>query len=273
MGVWYPVIHHFSSNWKEVTTLQLTLERETRRPTPRCKDSVLFYFTDNLVTYHIVTKGSAKEETLQAVVQTIKLLEIILCCQLVVIHIPGDLMIVQGTDALSRGMWLTSLQHLPAGPQLLSAIFSAATGFPGWVPWILTSFSLPMTAVVERSWEEPWTADRVHGQFTAWLPPPEAAAQVLSLYLKLWLEHPLTTSALFVIPRVLTRDWQFLSQYVITLGEVQPQSTPCLQHTLPMVVLYIPTHVRTLPITRMDGDLFSYDAATVYEATLLRGMS
>jgi hypothetical protein len=42
MDTWSPVVHHFSSNWKELKTLVLTLQREVNRATPHCSNATIF---------------------------------------------------------------------------------------------------------------------------------------------------------------------------------------------------------------------------------------
>jgi hypothetical protein len=66
---------------------------------------MVFYFTDNEVTYTICKKGSSKTLSLHLLVQQLKVLERALGCRLEVIHVPGTTMITQGTDGLSRGIW------------------------------------------------------------------------------------------------------------------------------------------------------------------------
>ena len=56
MGTWCPLVHSFTSNWKELRTLVHTLEREVMGE-GRLHNSTLFYFTDNMVTYYIVSGG------------------------------------------------------------------------------------------------------------------------------------------------------------------------------------------------------------------------
>ena len=51
--------YHFSSNWKELCTILLALQREAKCPHIQCFQSTLFYFTDNEVSYHIVNSGSS----------------------------------------------------------------------------------------------------------------------------------------------------------------------------------------------------------------------
>ena len=102
MGTWSPQVASFSSNWKELRTLLQVLKREQTHN--RVRHGILFYFTDNLVTYYIVQGGSSTSPELHKLIREIKFLENKLMCQVEVIHVPGRLMIQQGADGLSRGI-------------------------------------------------------------------------------------------------------------------------------------------------------------------------
>ena len=67
------------------------------------KDSVVFYFTDNQVTYFIAASGSSSVSRLHRLITEIRHLEMELGIQLIVIHIPGVVMIEQGTNGLCWG--------------------------------------------------------------------------------------------------------------------------------------------------------------------------
>jgi hypothetical protein len=71
----------------------------------KLRERMVFYFTNNEVTYNISKKGSSKTLSLHILVQQLKALELALGCRLEVIHVPGTTMIAQGTDGLSRGIW------------------------------------------------------------------------------------------------------------------------------------------------------------------------
>jgi hypothetical protein len=59
-------------------------------------------------------------------IQAIYLLELELDCHLQVVHVPGVVMIDQGTDGLSRGVWMSDLHlHVDHG-RLTTAVFNPA---------------------------------------------------------------------------------------------------------------------------------------------------
>jgi hypothetical protein len=107
MGTWGDHVHHFDSNWKELRTLLWTIERKVDQG-ENLRGITLFYFTDNMVTYYIVHNGSSRNTELHKLIRRIKLLELRSHCRIEVIHVPGVVMITQGTDGLSRGAWTSS---------------------------------------------------------------------------------------------------------------------------------------------------------------------
>jgi hypothetical protein len=113
LGQWRPFVHHCTSNYKEMRTLLTALELIEADPDRKaaCFGTTLFYFTDNSVTYFAVQAGSSKLAHLQLLVRRIKLLELRLGCLLEVVHVPGVVMIDQGTDDLSRGVYRSSTDH------------------------------------------------------------------------------------------------------------------------------------------------------------------
>ena len=99
MGVWLRKVHSFLSNWKELHTILLVLQRWCNNP--RLHGHTLLYFTDNLVSYYVIQGGSSRTPALQKLVLRIKELEQELGCHFEVVHVPGTMMIWQGTDGLS----------------------------------------------------------------------------------------------------------------------------------------------------------------------------
>lgn len=80
MGTWLPTVIQNMSNWKELHTLSLTLEKVANDLELQCavEGTVVFYFTDNMVTYYVVHSGSSWSSMLHAEVCKIKELELCL---------------------------------------------------------------------------------------------------------------------------------------------------------------------------------------------------
>ena len=76
MGTWNGTVFHSTSNWKEMHTLQQTLQNEANLGGTRVKHRHLIYCTDNSVMCDIFRKGVSKSDTLQKLFLEVKLLEL-----------------------------------------------------------------------------------------------------------------------------------------------------------------------------------------------------
>jgi hypothetical protein len=154
MGVWSPKVYHFSSNWKELQTLKATLERARRQHPKDVTGVTFFYFTVNSTTYFICTSGPSTSPALHEMVEEIKRIKIELGIVLEVVHVPGTTIITEGTDGLSRGIWISHLHSNPSQDQVLSEIFSPVPFTPDVSQWALNEFGLSSTIPCHyRSWE------------------------------------------------------------------------------------------------------------------------
>jgi hypothetical protein len=255
MGAWLPASLSHSSNWKELDTAWLTLHQIGRDPSlvTAVEGTTVFYFTDNLVTYYIINSGASRVYSLHSLILRIKDLETKLKIRLEVVHVPGNVMIVQGTDGLSRGVWIGSDHTSQPTPSLTKTVFDPVRPhwmLSSWVQQQCGSSGIPSL----RDWKNHWSSDMVLGQFGLWLPPPTMAQQLLYFLLGLWAEQPLQTSFALLVPRVLQREWQYLSRYVQRIGEYAPMDVPCSRDDttlpIPLVLLYVPSHTRILKIYR-----------------------
>jgi hypothetical protein len=254
-GKWTPVVYKFSSNWKELMTLKLSLLHIQIENAGSVYETTVFYFTDNSTVYWIAASGSSPSPELQKLIEEIRALEIALRCNLQVIHVPGYLIIDHGDDDLSRGIWMSTLQQRTDPYVLTGALFEPLPFDPGLVNFYLArtpllGLSPPATRWEYRDWALPWNASSCFDICTAWFPPPEIARQVITFSLETWSERPLTTSFIFFVPRVVPAFWWGLSRHVHELGTIYPHKTPLPRPPtvpIPVVVLYICTHTRTLP--------------------------
>ena len=249
MGQWTPFVFHHSSNWKELKTLLLTLQQARDGYQEQVEGASVFYFTDNLVTYWVVANGTSKNPALHSLVRSIKMLELGLDCALQVVHVPGRVMIGQGTDGLSRGVWGTELHPQVDQTALTASVFAPLRRDDCVVEFLIRRYALP-TGWRYQPWEQGHRASEGLHQFSVWIPPPEGARQCIIWALESWCESPLDTSAMFIVPRTIPGAWQHLSKYVVELETLDPQDLP-LRHQpflpTPVVVLYLRSHVRSLP--------------------------
>jgi hypothetical protein len=257
MGTWRSHTHSFTSNWRELRTLVLTLEREIGGR-GRLIDSTLFYFTDNLVTYYIVSGGSSKSPELQRLLRRLKYLELLLGIRLEVVHIPGTHMIDQGTDGLSRGLRLIGGRPKRTVHEETQRIFEGVPVTPSTLQWArdqVASACLHHDCIYMDA-TKGWSFQQVSQQATLWFPAPEWAHQLMDAVVYAWVERPWSTEAFFIIPRVFQRDWGRVSRHILELGVFTADSVPVygLTTDIPCVILHLPCYVRSLPPPRwLDG--------------------
>jgi hypothetical protein len=280
MGAWAPQVFHFDSNWKELRTLLWTLQRCLRRPDRHIyRGTTLFYFTDNMVSYYVVQNGSSSSPELHKLTREIKACEVRLGCRIEAIHVPGDLMILVGPDDLSRGIWMSPERHTVSSVLASHRVLQAIPFCPALGDWALKQAGLPSNQPFRYiSSLDEWTFDNVNGHVSIWTPAPELARQALRFFLDSWVEAPWTTAGLFMIPRILQRDWAFLSKHVRELVVIYPHDLPLpLRYAslIPLVLLYFPFYVRALPVDRLDQltDRTVYEQWHQQQAELVRGLS
>ena len=147
---------------------------------------------------------------------------------------------------------MSVLQNTMDSSRLTQAIFEPIDPVNAWD--YLVSSRLNLYPWQHRDWNQNWVSSLCFHQYTVWCPPPELAQPLLTFLLNSWVECPYTTAALLFIPRVLEGSWRHLSRYVIEEDVIYPHKTLLQRPPLlpiPMVVLLIPTHVRTLSPRRL----------------------
>ena len=248
-GQWSPVVYKFSSNWKELKTLHLTLLQIKAAHADTVRSTTVFYFTDNSTTYWICQAGRSSVSALHSLVTDIKLLELELGCQLQVVHVPGVVMIVQGSDALSRGVWITPFQETMDQCTLTAAVFAPLAPDRALVDYCIGLYNLPVDYIVQP-WDSEWLASPLLDKMSVWFPPPELARQSIAFMLAAWVQRPRTTSALFFVPRIVPAFWFGLSRHIKELQMLHPRDFPLqLQPVLPIpiIVLYLAPHIPSIP--------------------------
>ena len=158
-------------------------------------------------------------------------------------------MIDQGTDSLSRGIWMSTLHTTMDERTMLSAIF-APTIFDASLMQLIRKF-LPDAPPTYNyyHWQSPWVESDCFGRLTVWCPPPELGRQVITFILNMWIEQPHTTSALIILPRTCAASYLGLSKYLRHVGTISPLNTslkfpPILP--IPIEVLYLAPHTPCL---------------------------
>ena len=255
MGQWSPAVYHHSSNWKELQTLLLTLQQLAQDNPPSVGGSTVFHFTDNSVTYCVTSAGSSRSPELHKLVEQIQDLTLQLDCHLEVVHVPGVVMITQGTDGLSRGIWLSQLHPHVSQRDITRAVFDPLV--PDWNLAVHYATLLGADSDMRlHEWTCPW-GKGLFDHLSVWFPPPELCRQCLIGILEAWVERPRTTSALIFVPRTLSRCWLGLSRHLQLVDTFSPSDVTLVSPPLlpiPILVLYLAPHTPVLPARRrMDS--------------------
>ena len=250
------------------------LQKESRRAV---RGTTIFYFTDNSTTYYVAQAGTSRAPHLHHLIEQIRLIELELECRLQVVHVPGVVMIQQGTDSLSRGVWCSPFHEQVDQRALTAAVFAPLQPDFGLVEYLIIQHQLSKHWTL-CDWRGPWSDFDIFDRLTVWFPPPELARPLLIHVLTLWSEKPWTTEALFIIPRVLAGFWQGLSRHLSELCVIKPHTYPLYRPPslpIPIVVLHLSPHVRQLPTRdRLDrAPMPRWGRPHQEEAEAMRGMS
>ena len=209
MGVWQPTVHSFSSNWKESRTLKASLERLVLNGS-NLGGTRLWYLTDNQVLYDTFRKAHSSSPSLMQLIRDIKLLELTLQCSLRVYHVPGKVMIDQGTDGLSRGVPMHQLSG-PGGYSTLGQLFRPALPSLALLHFCFrfASVDFPLR---DKNWiyrrdADNWSRGSLLDQYVLWTVSPQLAKQCMLEAVNAYVESPFACAHLFVVPRVNQRDF------------------------------------------------------------------
>ncbi|CAJ1948036.1 unnamed protein product [Cylindrotheca closterium] len=226
-GKWVPLAYEFPSVWKVLATLKETLLQIKESPKAESvRHTTVLYFTDNSGVYWIATTGSSRSPGLHKLIGEIRLLELELDCMLQVVHVPGLVLISQGTDGLSRGVWMTPFHPNMSSSELNKAIFEPLQ-FDRTLLWeVFSELTHPTCPWSYVDWNQRWTASLCMGKTTVWFPTPEIAQQLLSFLLNTWIEQSSTSTILFV-PRLLESNWRNLSRNIQEKTVLYPHKRTC----------------------------------------------
>ena len=241
MGTWSGTVVQSTSNWKEMCTLKQTLQNEMNNGQKRVQHRRLIYCTDNMVMCDIFRKGVSKSDSLQKLFLEVKLLEIQLECHLLLIHVPGTTMIREGTDGLSRGVPLQSLYEYE-GNSLLPLLWRAATPSHHLLQWALQTISIPWesnsTWIYQSDYTD-WSRSNLIGHNVLWCVTPGFGKQAILQGLYSWSETPTCCGHIFIIPRIMQREFGRVSKFVVFSGQYTDLPLPFVP-LVPFVLMYVP---------------------------------
>jgi hypothetical protein len=255
MGTWTPLVSGHSSNWRELRTVVEILRMEPLT-TSRFRSRRLFYFTDNSTTYDVVRRGSSTSPGLHRLVRELRHLEIAHHCFLEVIHVPGTVIIKQGADGLSRGVWDTPLTVDPSfSTQALFEPFPLTDPLVTWLASVLPKPWVDPTCLLHQPPLLPWRRSRLMHNHCVWSLDPALAREAMTVACLAWAESPLDSSHVFVVPKILQRTFGRVNRHMIFLGQFDPSALFSLSHPclVPLLIYYLPPFIRTFPIVSDRG--------------------
>ena len=160
-------------------------------------------------------------------------------------------MIIQGTDGLSSGMWISPDRLLWSSVEESRMTLEPVPFTPVFGAWALRQVGLPGTTHYTHHTDiSNWTWQAIGNTTTIWTPSLEIGRQALAQFLDYWVETATETNANFMKPQILQRDWGHLSKHIHKIGTFNPSSLPwgCRYSSLiPFCLLYCPCYTRCLP--------------------------
>jgi hypothetical protein len=171
-GKWSPAVFHFSSNWKELSTLKLSLVQIQDEDPTAVQGTTVFYFTDNSTTYWIASSRSSASPGLHQLIEAIRLLKLEPECTLQVIHVHRIIMIGQCTDGLSSSIWVSVLQGLEDSQALTRAVFEPPRFGQLLVDSYVSKYCLA-SQYTYCDWNSVWEAREYFYKLMVWFPPPK----------------------------------------------------------------------------------------------------
>jgi hypothetical protein len=175
-------------------------------------------------------------------------------CHLEVIHVPGKLMIHQGTDGLSQGLWMTPKRTRCTSLMESSVVLEPVPFCWKLAGWVETTIGIPPLQPTFRHFG-PLVVQPSEGLLDHLDSQTRSSSASHLLLLDCWVEFPLTTGAAFLVPRILQRTWPHISHFVVEYQAVAPQTLldDCAyQSDIPFVLLIVPPHIRGLPSPVVD---------------------
>ena len=210
-----------------------------------------------MVTYNISRKGTSSSPALHSLIRELHLLENTLHCSLSVVHVPGDTMISQGSDGLSRGCWIHGATGAPPfdASQLFCPITFSQELFT-WALGLVMTISkhaeelhhLPYVPWHPRGDLDDWSLEGLVNKNCFWTVSPSLCRQAMTQAALAWSESPLDSCHIFVVPRIFQREFGRVNKYYEFLGQHDDPRTYSVDppHPLPFLVFVCCPHRRRL---------------------------
>ena len=131
---------------------------------------------------------------------------------------------------------------------LIPLLWRAATPTTALLQWVLSI--LPVCYPSNASWVFQtdmgnWTKTNMINKCVLWCPSPSFARQEFLQAISMWIETPTTCGHIFLVPRILQRQYGRLSKFILYHGQHDNLPLP-FTPLVPFVLYYIP------PFNRLD---------------------
>ena len=209
-GVWPDALAGFSSNWHELATVVYSIRQRARD----LEGSQIHYMTDNTTTVKAVNTGTVSSPSLMKLVRELKHVQAAHDIGVEAFHLPGRIMIKQGTDGASRQTpWLGMYGGEGGAHDAFSPIEWPRFELNGSIVEVLAGLVGPDTLDFSdpTSWhQQPDPAGR--DVFTHWRPAHAGAGFPLLMDAQLRMGR--STSFTVVVAQVGTSRWsRFLKHF------------------------------------------------------------
>ena len=148
-------------------------------------------------------------------------------------QVPGNMMICQGTDGLSHGVWISPLSYCAANDT--ADLFQMVPPLPKVLQWALDqigSLILPHLWGLQTDLSD-WELSTLIGQHTLWLLSPVIAHQGFITAAMAWIESPWNSLHIFVVPCIM--QWEFRSVNKIIIFILQSLTLPLPHDFYPLI--------------------------------------
>ena len=136
------------------------------------------------------------------------------------------------------------MQPLASNPSngLIPLLWRAAPASATILNWVLNI--IPLTFPVSTTWTlysdfSDWSQSPMIHQSFLWFISPSFARQAILRALSSWVESPTTSCHIFLVPRILQRDFGRLSKFVIFSGQYNDLPLP-FTLLVPFVLYFLP---------------------------------
>ena len=158
---------------------------------------------------------------------------------------------------------------------LNQSVFQPLPFSPALGEWVLSLAGLEGQSWRHMDFYSPESANEGRHGVTIWTPPPECCRQVITTYLHMWVQVYQDTSAAFLVPRALQKQWGRISRYVedvgIVCGPLLPEACRFNSY-LPFVVLCIRPAVPLHRPRLVNASMATPKDWHYYQAEAVRGL-